>query len=380
MARRSVEFAIVLLTVAGATLPGVEPYPVEPATSARREPLVLSFTGDIMHHEQNAAVTDYDRIYDAVRPLLAIDDLSFANLEFPVDPSRPPAGYPLFNGTRAYVEAALRAGVDVLALANNHTFDLGLTGALATRRLADELGSLTGLAHSGVREREWAPIEPVVIHHRGWRIGFVSITAFSNAGGSAAHINLVDYLNTDAREAILASVRVWSGEVDLLIVGVHAGVEYTREPSEQKAAFFRALSDAGAHVVWGHHPHVLQPTELRDGRLIIYSAGNLVSAQRRYQSPFVPAGRWAPTGDTAVYQVRVASGVAGSRITDVRAPLFTMIDDPDHGLVLESFDAILAGELPVAWRAFYLARYAAMTRFTGTPIPARVPVRIAEAR
>jgi len=66
-----------------------------------------------MHHEINADTPDYDRIYDSARHLLHIDDLSFANIEFPVDPAREPAGYPIFNGTVEYLEAAVRAGFDL---------------------------------------------------------------------------------------------------------------------------------------------------------------------------------------------------------------------------------------------------------------------------
>lgn len=370
MARRLVETSVaLLLLVASSSGFATEPFVIDSYVPTERPPLVLSFVGDIMHHRLNAEMPDYDRLYDAVRPLLDVDDVSFANIEFPIDSSREPAGYPLFNGTRAYLEAAVRGGFDVLALANNHTFDLREAGVRGTSAIVARLASQTGVRANGVRAEPGAPIALTRIHHRGWLIGFVSVTAFSNVSGSSGHINLVDYFDAGARAAFLAQVRRWAGEVDLLVVGIHAGVEYETTPAAHKVDFFREVSDAGAQIVWGHHPHVLQPWEPRDGRLIIYSAGNFVSGQRRHQSPWVPVGRWAPTGDTAIYQVRVERDAGGARVTTVRTALYTMIADPTHGLVVRSFDDVLAGELPVAWRAFYLARYSAARRLVDAASP-----------
>ena len=367
MARRFGEAAFVLLLLlAPSSGRATEPFLIDPLPEADRPPLVLSFVGDIMHHRRNAEMPDYDRLYDEVRPLLSVDDLSFANIEFPVDPSREPAGYPLFNGSRDYLEAAVRGGFDVLALANNHTFDLGESGVLGTSAVVADLIASAGVRASGIRSAPGSPITLTRIHHRGWLIGFVSIASFSNVPGSSRHVNLVGYLDDGARAAFVDRVRDWSGEVDLLVVAIHDGIEYSTTPAAHKVDFFRQVSDAGAHIVWGHHPHVLQPWEPREGRLIVYSAGNFVSAQRRYQSPYVPVGRWAPTGDAAIYQARVERGPTGARVTRVRTRLRTMVDDPHHGLVLRSFDRVLADDLSLAWRAFYLARYAAARRLVTT--------------
>jgi hypothetical protein len=361
MARRFVEPAIFLLLLCPALLPAAPDSPGTP-------PLVLSFVGDIMHHRENAEMPDYDRLYDAVREALRSDDLSFANVEFPVDPSHPPAGYPLFNGSAEYLRAAVRGGIDVLSLANNHTFEMGASGVRATLETVEALAAAAGpatavVAANGIRRSADEPIELTTIERRGWRIGFVSVTSFSNVPGSSAYINLVDYSDDGVRSSFLDLVRRWSSEVDVLVVGVHAGVEYATSPAAGKVAFFRDLADAGADIVWGHHPHVLQPWERRGGALIIYSAGNFVSAQRRHQSPSVPAGRWAPTGDTAIYRVRVERGATGIRVTSVETPLYTVFNHPEDGLVVRSFDEVLVAPQALEWRAFYFARYAVMRRF-----------------
>ncbi|HKJ85234.1 MAG TPA: CapA family protein [Spirochaetia bacterium] len=354
---------LILLLASLVTVQSAEPAPDRVNGSPSRPPLVLSFVGDIMHHEINAAMPDFDRLYDSVRALLQIDDLSFANVEFPVDPAREPSGYPIFNGSVDYLEAAIRAGFDVLSLANNHSFDLGAGGVATTKAVVDDLARRGGIHASGLRSEPWAPIEVTAIDHRTWRIGFVAVTSFSNVAGSSPYINLINYFDRDVRRDFLASVRQWSEEYDLLILSVHAGDEYVSTPVTHKSRFLRELSDAGAHIVWSHHPHVLQPWEQRDGRVIIFSAGNFVSGQRRYQSPLVPFGRWAPTGDTAIYQLAVSQVGDLVEARMARTPLFTMLAHPEHGLVLRSYDEVLANDGPMLWRAFHLARYPVMRRF-----------------
>jgi len=81
-------------------------------------------------------------------------------------------------------------------------------------------------------------------------------------------------------------------------------------------------------------------------------------------------GMWAPTGDTALYQVVVRRDSAGVTFDAVRTPMFTMIAEPG-GLVLRTFDDVLSRQLPVQWRAFYLARFAALTRLV-RPLPGEV--------
>ena len=347
------------------TIGAIEP-PSSPARAGRAAPprteLYLSFVGDVMQHERNIEMPDYDRLYDPVRGALFADDLSFANIEFPVDPARPPAGYPLFNGSIAYLRSALGAGFSVLALANNHTFDYGVSSITASWAVYDELGDELAVYHNGIRARPGAPIEPTTIVYGGRRIGFVSITSFSNVWGSEPFIYQVPYWNGRARSSFLASVRDWADRYDLLVVAIHAGEEYVLEPDADKAAFFREVADAGADIVWGHHPHVLQPWERHGESVVMHSAGNFVSAQRRAQSPWLPFGRWAPTGDAAVYRVRVDWSDRGVRITDVRTPFYTVRDDPAHGLVLKSFPGLLREPMPLEWRAFYLARYSVLHR------------------
>ncbi len=377
---------VLLLLVMPLPLPlrAAEPSSLVSSAGTAADSLLLTFVGDIMHHEEHARVPDYDRIYDAVRGELERDDLSFANIEFPVVPGKPPSGYPLFNGSIDYVRAAVRAGFDVFSLANNHTFDWGSAGVRSTAQALTELSETHGIYHNGIRMTTSGPIAPTVIRYRGWTVAFVSITFISNVRDSSPYIHLVDSRDAEAISAFLSLLAQWDDECDLLIVGVHGGTEYVTESEPWKAALFREMVAHGADIVWGHHPHVLQPIEYVEtgstAKLIMHSTGNFVSAQRRYQRPELPVGRWAPTGDTALFQVLVTRVPAGdgtrttSSVSRVWTPLLTTHLDSIHGYVLRRFGSLLTDSIPLMWRAFFTARYAVTRSFLNRSLTSFVPL------
>ncbi|WP_187615193.1 CapA family protein [Treponema phagedenis] len=92
------------------------------------ETLSLTFAGDLMAHDINYKMKNYDLIYDDLRQLLLSDDLSFINVETPVCASLPMSTYPCFNVHRSYLRAAISAGFDAFSFANNHTNDQKVKG------------------------------------------------------------------------------------------------------------------------------------------------------------------------------------------------------------------------------------------------------------
>jgi hypothetical protein len=79
---------------------------------------------------------------------------------------------------------------------------------------------------------------------------------------------------------VLEDIATHSGQVDVLVVSVHADLEFMETPSWPRREVFRQCAAAGAAIVLGHHPHVPQGVELIDGRLIAYSLGNFYFAAR----------------------------------------------------------------------------------------------------
>ena len=165
-------------------------------------------------------------------------------------------------------ETLRAAGFDLLSLANNHTLDAGVPGILET---------ISRLKASGIEPLGVDP-EPTIHNADGGQIAFIALNMIP--GGIDSNIGEAE----DMIEAVRA-------KADVVIVSVHWGLEYHLEPSPAQERMARQLSEAGADLVLGHHPHVAQPLEIvRTGdmdsqreTLVAYSLGNFVFDQ--YDEP-----------------------------------------------------------------------------------------------
>jgi poly-gamma-glutamate capsule biosynthesis protein CapA/YwtB (metallophosphatase superfamily) len=250
----------------------------------------------------------WDHVFGPITDVLRTADVAVVNLETPVtDNPKAVTRSLLFNAPSSMVHALAAAGVKVVSTGNNHARDQHLKGMLETLRHLDD----AGIHHVGTGASLEAAWEPVVMEVKGVRFGFLSFTrwlnGFSNPKDPAeAHVAYVPYpVQSKNRgvsvEQAVERVRTAAGRCDVLIVMVHWGTEYMGQPREEEKQLARALIDAGAGAVIGHHPHVLQPLEsytTAAGRkgLIAYSLGNLVANQSRYYA-YKP-GRTDKEGDT----------------------------------------------------------------------------------
>ncbi len=350
-------------------------------------PLSLSFVGDLMAHPPNFRMSDYSRIYAAVEEQFHDDDLSFINLEFVIDPSRAMAGFPRFNVHRDYVEAAVDAGFDVFSFANNHINDYGSAGIRATRiqqhllsRYARE-GWNRPVYFSGIRVPGEDEFRITAIEHRGWRIAYLSVTGILNQYWDGADDTyLVRYWSEADNSALLGFIKERRRDYDLFILAYHGGTEYILTPNEGKAELFTSLADAGVDVVWGHHPHVLQPVHFfqrPDGRsgAIMYSMGNFVSSQTAWLGPEDGGTRRAYTGDSAIVRLEIRNTPQGPDVRRIDMNLITHLreydtDDPARDGYEVHFTEDAPGIARKEWKPFYEQRLKEMTRLIG-PAPAR---------
>jgi poly-gamma-glutamate synthesis protein (capsule biosynthesis protein) len=324
--------------------------------------LQLTFAGDIMIHTANYLTKDYPGIYRSVEPFLKKDDLSFANLEFPVDPSRPFSSYPRFNGNPEYLQAAVEAGIDVFSLANNHAFDQGRDGVYQTLRVLSNMGeqSHRRLYAAGSRGNLHEPFDPVEIRCRGIRIGFLAVCQMVNVPMPHFYVNIVDYRNRRHRDYFLPFIEEIAPQYDLFILSYHGGREYSRLPEEQKMRFFESLLSAGVDIVWAHHPHVVQPhrlVEREEGRgLIMPSTGNLISGMMIGLKPEEPENELAWTVDSALWLVTV-------RVEDNRAAVQRVTPIPianyrnERGeILIDTIPGVARRALSEDWRDYYRVR------------------------
>jgi poly-gamma-glutamate capsule biosynthesis protein CapA/YwtB (metallophosphatase superfamily) len=207
-------------------------------------------------------------------PLLSSADIAFVNLEAPFsDHGRRVEKGMIFKAEPEMIEALRVAGIDVVSTANNHARDCGSYGVDFT---LDWLAR-NGIAAAGTGHTAEQAHQGAVIERNGHRYGFLAYTYDQSNGNHPDQDDRIAMLSDPRRMA--ADVSSLRSRADAVIVSMHAGVEYQKQPNAEQRRFAHAAIDAGASVVVGAHPHVTQPIEsYRDG-VIFYSLGNLVFDQ-----------------------------------------------------------------------------------------------------
>jgi poly-gamma-glutamate synthesis protein (capsule biosynthesis protein) len=213
--------------------------------------------------------------YRATAPLFADADIAFANLEAPVTTST--KRFPLYKDYIYRVEpAATEAwqwlGLDVVSVANNHSCDYRDQGFLDT--LANL--SAAGIEPLGGGRNESEARRPVIFDVGGTRVGFLAYlehkAVFNLYLRQFAVGNRVGVAQLN-RADVTEDVRRLRPLVDVLIVSVHWGANYSGITRTQEE-YAQLFAELGVDVVAGHHPHVAQAAEVRNGCLILYSLGN----------------------------------------------------------------------------------------------------------
>jgi poly-gamma-glutamate synthesis protein (capsule biosynthesis protein) len=217
--------------------------------------------------------------FEGVADELQEADLVVGNLETTVGGA---VGVPedkvyTFRAPPESIDSLLSAGFDLVALANNHSYDYGADGLGQTIELLDR----GGVEHVGAGDDAEAARAPVVLRQGGVETAFLAYvsvpddwTGYRNRDWAATDTTPgVAWANADDIAADVAAVRP---QVDHVMVLLHAGAEGSRQPNSVQRQAADAALDAGATAVIGAHPHVLQGFRHEDGRLTAWSLGNFV--------------------------------------------------------------------------------------------------------
>ncbi len=241
--------------------------------------LTLVFGGDIMLDRgvKNSVMKNFGGDYTALFENLGIlqkADIAFANLEGPAsDQGADKRNLYSFRMDPTVPPALKGAGFSVLSLANNHVGDWGRNAFTDTLARLKENEILT--AGGGMNYEEAK--KPAIIEKYGIKIGYI---AFSDVGP--------DWMKATETEAglLLASdpnfdeiIKNAAAEVDHLVVSFHFGDEYQTKHNERQETLAHRAVDAGAKLVIGAHPHVVQDTEIYKNGYIAYSLGNFIFDQ-----------------------------------------------------------------------------------------------------
>ncbi len=195
-------------------------------------------------------------------------DLVFGNLECAVT-SRDFAVSKLYRlkADPSMAPTLSAAGFDVLSLANNHTMDCGKLGLLETISSLHEAGILTVGAGQDAAEAR----KPAMAEVRGQKVAFLAYTDVPDGSGA--------FIARGDSAAVVEAVARAKKQADLVVISFHWGEEYATAPLDYQRALAHAAVDAGACLVIGHHPHVIEGVERYKRGLIAYSLGNFVFDQ-----------------------------------------------------------------------------------------------------
>ncbi len=212
--------------------------------------------------------------FERMKEQLNRADVLFGNMETVVVPPDYPPGEIDPRGLIApfpgpdVAQALKRAGFDFLNLAANHVLDAGVKGMDYTKEVLEAAGLVAaGVGNTQEKARQLATVEK-----SGLTFGFLCYNEDGNytlgkRGPSSAYYT---------REAVLEDVAKHQDAVDILVVSIHADIEFMPTPSTPRLRNFRDIAAAGADIVLGHHPHVPQGCERLGSSLIVYSLGNFV--------------------------------------------------------------------------------------------------------
>lgn len=235
--------------------------------------------GDIMLTRGVAGIIN--RTNDPLLPfkgmakILKSTDFNFGNLESPFSgrDKVTESKSLIFNTPVRNVKGLKEYNFKVLNLANNHALDQGVAGLRYTR----ELLAGQGLAYLGVGESLDEAWRPHLIEVNGIKIGFIGASYASvNDGGVTRNEYVARIEDTVYLQGAVARLK---SQADFVVVTMHAGIEYTREPEPAQIAFGRAAVDYGADLVIGAHPHWVQTIEKYRDKYIFYSLGNFIFDQ-----------------------------------------------------------------------------------------------------
>jgi poly-gamma-glutamate capsule biosynthesis protein CapA/YwtB (metallophosphatase superfamily) len=209
-------------------------------------------------------------VYGDVLPILRAADLRIVNCECALTAARTPVwkSGAVFKGLPAHVTGLTAVPFEVACVANNHVFDYGLAGFQETLDVLHRNAIRTVGAGLSLDKA----LAPLTVSVKGTRVTILNFSEGEDLTGSRGGPGVCGW----EIDRLVCLVRKAKKRGDFVLAVGHAGLEYIPFPPPYVVEAFRALSDAGADCVVGHHPHVPQGLELRNGRLIAYSLGNFV--------------------------------------------------------------------------------------------------------
>ena len=273
--------------------PPIAAVPIKPKPEIKEAKLIA--VGDIMMHstqtrsgyDAKSQTYNFDSFFTPVKDILSKGDWVIGNLETPLagEDVGGYTGYPLFNAPAILADAAKKAGFNILTTANNHALDRGEKGVIRTiANLRDRKIAFTGTATS-VGEAS----KPLISTKNNISLAILAYTYGTNGipipKGKDYLVSLID-----EKKIVKDIAKARKQGADIIAISLHFGDEYQRQPNPQQKQLVENLLKAGADIILGSHPHVVQPYKIfkfpgKNGKtrkaVAIYSMGNFISGQMK---------------------------------------------------------------------------------------------------
>jgi poly-gamma-glutamate synthesis protein (capsule biosynthesis protein) len=244
----------------------------------------ILFAGDAMQHQgqldaarQADGSYSYDECFAPLRSIIEQADYAVVNLETPLG-GKPYRGYPCFSAPDSYAIALRDAGFDLFLTANNHTLDCRDRGLTRTVSVLDTIGVKHLGTYTNARQR--SERLPMIVNIKGFKVGFLNYTYGTN-GFEVHQPAIVDYIDRATIKHDIEATRQAGAEI--VCVALHWGEEYQLLPNASQKSLAKYLKEQGVDIIFGGHPHVIQPMALEPNQAtgkntaLFYSLGNFIS-------------------------------------------------------------------------------------------------------
>lgn len=310
----------------------------------------IGITGDVMAHGPviQSALTeeggyDFSKSFQYIKHSYSSYDFMIANLEVTLGGTAAGEyrGYPTFNCPDEMIDALQGAGVDMLLTSNNHSYDTGHAGFLRTQEVLKEKGMLylgsrlsTDTANYVVQDINGIKVGMMCYTYETGdnEAGQKTINGIPIAVEDTDLINSFNYRQMDQFYTEVKNTKAAMEEqgADFIMFFIHWGNEYELTPSNTQKRIAQNLCELGIDIIVGGHPHVVQPlqvltSEEGEKTYCIYSVGNAISNQRRYEINLAPNGH---SEDGLIFGVEFQRWNDGTvKISDINAtPLWVSLD------------------------------------------------------
>ncbi len=244
----------------------------------------LFMTGDGLIHgavyydaKQDDGSYDFSGMLENLRPIVDKYDLKYYNQETILGGTELGlSSYPQFNTPQEFGDAMVDLGFNLVSTANNHSLDKGEQGIENSLTYwKNQKNVVTAGTYLSQEEADALPVHEI----NGITYTYLSYTYGCNGLTAPEGKEYMVNVYAGHEEEMLEKVRQADQISDVVMIAMHWGTEYSTEANEEQRSLAQQLSDAGADIIIGCHPHVIEPVEWIDDTICFYSLGNMISAQ-----------------------------------------------------------------------------------------------------